>query len=76
MKKQNKKGVRPEPPHAGVTTGFERLCSWTFRFAVEAKGPVFNSLQKLCQFGWAARKTLKILMKSGYDACHACASSY
>ncbi|WP_426144561.1 hypothetical protein [Polaromonas sp. DSR2-3-2] len=56
-----KKGVRPELPHEAVTTGFERLCSWTFRFAVEAEGPVFTSLQKLCQFGLVARQTLKFL---------------
>jgi hypothetical protein len=49
MKQQNKKGVRPELSQRGVTAGFERLCSWTFHFAVEAEGPVFNSLQKLCQ---------------------------
>jgi len=49
MKKQNKKGVRPERSHQNVAAGFERLCSWDFHFAVEAKLPLFTSLQKLCQ---------------------------
>jgi hypothetical protein len=65
MKKQNKKGVRPEQSHQDVTAGFERLCSWDFHFAVEAEGPLFNSLQKLCQPAPVIRLRLKNLIKSG-----------
>jgi hypothetical protein len=61
MNQQNKKGVRPALPHGGVTTGFERLCSWTFRFAIEAEGLIFNSLQKLCQLEPVAQPGLKVL---------------